>query len=200
MRAYLKKVYLVLSGALYPLVFSAVFLYERFLKRLIRRAHGEYLLLGVGHKGVDVRIHGRGTIVSPKNLLVGDYTRIGEGCYIHALGGVKIGSNCQISRQVTIYSANHNYLSGYIPYDNTYVLAQVEIGDSVWIGMNVSILPGVRIGEGSIIGMNTVVSKDVEPYSIIVGSGQRKVGQRDIDEYKKMKEKQELFGLVFPDH
>jgi acetyltransferase-like isoleucine patch superfamily enzyme len=45
----------------------------------------------------------------------------------------------------------------------------VRIGDRVWIGSKVSILPGVEIGEGAVIGANSVVSKDVPPFSIVGG-------------------------------
>ena len=45
----------------------------------------------------------------------------------------------------------------------------VIIGNDVWIGENVTILGGVKIGDGAIIGANTVVTKDIEPFSINVG-------------------------------
>lgn len=44
------------------------------------------------------------------------------------------------------------------------------IGSDVWIGTNVTILNGVKIGDGSVIGANTIVTKDVPPYSIVVGN------------------------------
>jgi maltose O-acetyltransferase len=45
----------------------------------------------------------------------------------------------------------------------------VIIEDDVWIGARVIILPGVKIGKGSIVGAGAVVTKDVEPYSIVAG-------------------------------
>lgn len=45
----------------------------------------------------------------------------------------------------------------------------VTIGNDVWIGANVVILPGIRIGDGAVIGAGAVVTKDVEPYAIIGG-------------------------------
>ena len=44
------------------------------------------------------------------------------------------------------------------------------VGNDVWIGQNVTILPGVHIGDGAIIGANSVVAKDVPPYSVVVGN------------------------------
>lgn len=45
----------------------------------------------------------------------------------------------------------------------------VEIGNDVWIGMNVVILPGIRVGDGAVLGAGAVVTKDVEPYAIVGG-------------------------------
>ena len=45
----------------------------------------------------------------------------------------------------------------------------VEIGNDVWIGANVIILPGVKIGDGAVLAAGAVVTKDVEPYAIVGG-------------------------------
>ena len=45
----------------------------------------------------------------------------------------------------------------------------VEIGNDVWIGANVILLPGVKIGDGAILAAGAVVTKDVEPYAIVGG-------------------------------
>jgi acetyltransferase-like isoleucine patch superfamily enzyme len=54
----------------------------------------------------------------------------------------------------------------------------VIIGNDVWIGSRVTILPGVKIGDGAIIGASAVVTKDVEPYSIVAGNPAKKIGSR----------------------
>ena len=52
------------------------------------------------------------------------------------------------------------------------------VGNDVWIGQNVTILPGVHIGDGAIIGANSVVSKDVEPYTIVAGNPIKAIRKR----------------------
>ena len=52
------------------------------------------------------------------------------------------------------------------------------IGNDVWIGQNVTIMPGVNVGDGCIIGANAVVAKDIPPYSIAVGNPARVVKRR----------------------
>ena len=54
----------------------------------------------------------------------------------------------------------------------------IGIGEDVWIGSGCAILDGVRIGGGSVIGAGSVVTKDVEPYSIAFGVPAKVVGSR----------------------
>jgi maltose O-acetyltransferase len=54
----------------------------------------------------------------------------------------------------------------------------VVIEDDVWIGTRAIILPGRRLGKGCIVGAGAVVTKDVEPHSIVAGNPARAVGSR----------------------
>ena len=47
--------------------------------------------------------------------------------------------------------------------------ALTHIGNDVWIGQGAVIMPGINIGDGAVIGAHSVVTKDVEPYSIVMG-------------------------------
>jgi maltose O-acetyltransferase len=58
-------------------------------------------------------------------------------------------------------------------------MAPVVIEDDVWIGFNSSIMKGVTIGRGAIVGASSVITKDVSPYSIVVGNPQRQVGNSE---------------------
>ncbi|WP_235046744.1 DapH/DapD/GlmU-related protein [Arthrobacter nitrophenolicus] len=58
----------------------------------------------------------------------------------------------------------------------------VHIGRDVWIGAGTIVLGGVTIGEGSVIGAGSVVTKDIPPYSIAVGSPAKRVGPRFSDD------------------
>jgi acetyltransferase-like isoleucine patch superfamily enzyme len=106
-------------------------------------------------------------------LTIGAGTSIGEMNNIRAAGGeITIGEKCILSQYITIVAANH------LIEKNKYMIDQswdtnkntVWIGDDVWIGSHAQILPGVNIGKGSIIAAGATVTKDVEPYSIMVGS------------------------------
>lgn len=61
----------------------------------------------------------------------------------------------------------------------------VTIGNYVWMGFGVTVLPGVSIGDGCIIGAGSVVTKDISPYSIVAGNPARVIRERSHDEFKQ---------------
>ena len=111
-------------------------------------------------------------------------------CY----GGLKIGNNVQFSRNITIYTANHDFKNDVLPYNDKYLVGPVTIGNNVWLGMNVSILPNVSIGDNVIIGMNAVITKNIPDNAIVVGNN-RIVGYRPDEQIKKSEGR--YFGKIF---
>lgn len=71
----------------------------------------------------------------------------------------------------------HNHRDPYFSCD-TDRKQSVEIDDRAWLGSNVVVLPGVHIGEGAVCCAGCVVTKDVEPYSVVAGIPAKKVGER----------------------
>ena len=108
-----------------------------------------------------------------------------RGLTLHCRG-LTIGDNCHISRNVTIYTAQHRYESTALPYDDAYLYSPVTIGKIVWIGMNVSILPGVRIGDGAIVGMGAIVSRNVGDREIVGNPPFRVLKNRELQRYEKL--------------
>lgn len=143
----------------------------------------------------DLFFHGKVHITDPYQIHLGSNVHIGDGAFIRSEGGVKVGDNTHISRNLTLYSVNHDYEGKRLPYDETYIKRSVTIGKNVWIGMDVCITPGVTIGDGAIIGMGTVVSKDVGTYDIIGGKGFRILKERNIEHYKALEEKMSYGGV-----
>jgi len=54
---------------------------------------------------------------------------------------------------------------------------EIVIEKDAWLGAGVIVLPGVKIGEGAIIGAGAVVTKDVEPFTIVGGVPAKKIGE-----------------------
>ena len=173
-----------------------LFLFDRCIYRLWRivlwfkhRAESESnrrLILRLGACGQGIYFGGRTVIHHPKNVMIGNKVSIGDNAWIQGNGGLTIGDNCHISRNFTLYTANHYYRGNLLPYDKNLELKPVVIGRNVWIGMNVCIAPGTTIGDGAIIGMGAVVSGEVPSLSIIGNQKWRILGQRDKEEYDKL--------------
>ena len=128
------------------------------------------------------------------------YSKIGRYTYISARSGVvfaEIGSFCSIAAGVGIGGGAHKIDAvstspmfnkgrnifgknlGHIefsPYKTT------VIGNDVWIGNRALVLQGVKIGDGAIVGAGSVVTKDVEPYTIVAGNPARVIRKRFDDE------------------
>lgn len=150
-------------------------------------------------------------VITRKNILVGDYTyyddvngadKFEEHVTHHYefLGDkLIIGKFCAIAKGVEFImnGANHRMCSvttypfnimgngwekvtpnfNELPYKGDTI-----IGNDVWIGQNVTFLPGVKVGDGAIIAANSVVSKDVPPYHIVGGNPIKIIKKRFDDE------------------
>lgn len=106
---------------------------------------------------------------------------INFGCFISAdRSRIDIGDNTIIGPGVTIWGSNHRYKDkNVIVREQGYDCKRVIIGNDVWIGANVTILPGAKIGEGVVVGAGSVVTgKEILPYSIVAGIPARRIAER----------------------
>lgn len=113
------------------------------------------------------------------DISIDDYSGIGNQAFIQE--PVQIGKFVMMAQNVKIYRKNHNmYMNGIPMCQQGYTQTEkLVIEDDVWIGDSVIILPKVHyIGKGSVLGAYSVVTKDVEPYSIVGGNPAKKIGSR----------------------
>lgn len=124
-----------------------------------------------------------------KNTFIGNNVRF-NGVFIEGVGLVKIGNYCQFGKDVTIISSNHDYDgSNKIPYGNATIYKDTIIGDCVWVGSKVTILPGTKIGEGAIIQGGAVVHGKIPRCAIAGGNPAKVFKYRDIKHFDKLKAK-----------
>ena len=111
-------------------------------------------------------------------LTLGDRSGVGIRCEIY--GEVTIGNDVMMGPEVVIYTSGHRFDRTDIPMmdQGCAPIQPVVIGNNVWIGRRVIILPGVTIGDGCVIGAGAVVTKDVPAYSVAAGVPARIVGKR----------------------
>lgn len=102
------------------------------------------------------------------DVAIGNHTRIGLHSTI--IGPVNIGNEVNISQCVIVTALIHNFEEPDKTINEQGVSARpVVIEDDVWIGANVSIMPGVTIGTHSIVAAGAVVTKDVPPHTLVAG-------------------------------
>ncbi len=107
-----------------------------------------------------------------KNISLGRRIFINSGCKFQDQGGVAIGDDCLIGHNAVMATLNHDLAPNRRADIHP---APIVIGRNVWIGANVTILPGVTIGDNAVIAAAAVVTKDVPDNSIVVGSPARVV-------------------------
>ncbi|VVE89042.1 acyltransferase [Pandoraea bronchicola] len=154
----------------------------------------------VGHRSV-LRIPEGGSLIAGQNVWIGNDCEIGVGARIvigegtsiqhrsQLHGDVEIGDGCVFAANFYTSSAQHAFeyaptlpirvqdrLAGGRPWAER--SRPVSIGNDCWIGINVSVMPGVTIGRGCVIGANSVVTRDIPPYSVAVGSPCRVIRER----------------------
>ena len=165
-----------LGGLLYytlarhlPPSYSGIKLFQTPLRRLCGR-------LMLTHCGKKVNIEHK-AYFSPR-VSLGDYSGIGVNAKIY--GTCTIGSHVMMGQDCTVITRNHRHDRTDIPMMEQGFEEErpVIIGNDVWIGDRVTILPGVQIGDGCIIGAGAVVTGSIAPYSIAAGVPARVIGQR----------------------
>lgn len=93
-------------------------------------------------------------------------------CTILDVAPVTFGDNCLLAPNVAIYTAGHPIHP--VSRNSLYEYGiEVNIGNNVWIGGNVVIMPGVTIGDNCVIGAGSVVTKDVSAWSVAAGNPAR---------------------------
>lgn len=119
-------------------------------------------------------------ICYPLNLEIGYNLFINRGVYITARAPITIGSNVIIGPYTVINSGSHNYRDPDILIrDQGHKMAPIIIDDDVWLAAHVTILPGVTIGKGAVVAAGAVVTKDVEPYSVVGGVPAKRILSRE---------------------
>lgn len=120
---------------------------------------------------------------------IGDKLIIGKFCAIaKGIEFIMNGANHRIN-SITTYPFNimgNGWEKSAPSLTDLKLKGDTVVGNDVWIGQNVTVMPAVHIGDGAIIGANSVVAKDIPPYSIAVGNPcevKRKRFDEDLIEY-----------------
>ncbi len=111
-------------------------------------------------------------------IKIGSHCVVARKCYLDGRAGqITIGNNVSIAPEVCIYSMSHDINSRVFGV----IVKPVMIEDFVWIASRVMIMPGVTAGKGCVMAAGSVVSKDVEEFSVVAGNPAKKIAERTKD-------------------
>lgn len=103
-------------------------------------------------------------------MIIGSNSWIGQGCFLHSAGGLRIGDGVGIGPMVKITTSTHKELGR----DNSILFSELDfkeviIEENCNIGIGAIILPGIVIGKGAKVGAGAVVTKNVNEYTVVAG-------------------------------
>jgi acetyltransferase-like isoleucine patch superfamily enzyme len=113
----------------------------------------------------------------PTRLRIGRGTIVGPRCMLDARGGIELGDNVNVSGHSRFMTAKHEVQDPLFPA----TFEPIVVGDRAWIALGVTVLGGVTIGEGAVVCAGAVVTRDVEPFTIVAGTPARPIGVRTRD-------------------
>lgn len=158
-------------------VFSALFF--RPLAGPVFRYWRSFLLRLWGAKvGRRCAVSASAKIWAPWNLELGDYVAVGARAEIYNVAKIAIGSNVTISQDAYLCTASHDISKLKKPL----FFSPISVGDSAWVAAKAIVLPGVTIAEGSVVAAGAVVTKDVEPWTVVGGNPAKVIKKRVIKE------------------
>jgi acetyltransferase-like isoleucine patch superfamily enzyme len=143
---------------------------------------------------IDIRIRENGKIFIDENVSIDTNTRlvsanqsllsIGKGSKIgpytifNCGEDIIIGSDSIFGGYCYFQSSNHGIKKNQLIKHQKHTYGKIIIGNGVWFGAHVNILPGVNIGDGAVLGANSVVTKDIPENAIAVGAPARVISYR----------------------
>jgi len=169
------KNFIVIS---YEFIMQVLFILPRY--RLFNYIKSTFLKIMGAKIGNRVVFYPGVWIAPGYKLILGDDVDLAKDVIITTGGGVTIGDRVLIGYRTQILSTNH-----IIPKNRQHIFGaghdkkQIIIENDVWIGANCIITAGVTIGEGSVVAAGSVVTKDIEPFSIVGGTPARFIRNRN---------------------
>jgi putative colanic acid biosynthesis acetyltransferase WcaF len=116
--------------------------------------------------GREVRIHPSARIIIPWNLSIGDEASLGDRALVYNLGPVSIGARSTVSHLAHLCAGSHDYRDPALPL----LRLPIDIGADVWVCAQSFVGPGLSLGDGCVVGAGAVVTRSVEPWTVVAGN------------------------------
>ncbi|MEP3478673.1 MAG: acyltransferase [Fuerstiella sp.] len=143
--------------------------------RVLRRM---YLWLYLVHIGQETNVQLNCKFLNGRRVTLGNNNVVNFGCLLDGRKyDIRIGDNVSIGPEATILTLGHDPQSSNFEDSG----GDVVVGDRAWIGYRALVMPGVVIGEGAVVAAGSVVTKNVDPYTIVAGIPAKAIGTRNME-------------------
>jgi putative colanic acid biosynthesis acetyltransferase WcaF len=114
----------------------------------------------------------------PWNLTLHDRACLGEHAECYNLGPIELKARCTIAQHAYLCAGTHDITTLDLPL----VVGPIVIGEDVFVGAGAFVMPGVTVGDGAVVGACAVVTRDVEPWTIVAGNPAQAIKKRVLAE------------------
>lgn len=146
----------------------------------------------VPHRLRGVKFEGRfvlhGSMHVTKHCRFADDVHV-NSLHVEGVGEMSVGAHTHFGREVLVITSSHNYKGTLLPYDCQHIVKPVRIGECVWIGDRVTILPGTVIEDGVVVQAGSVLHGRIPKLSIVGGNPAKPFAVRDPQHYNDLKQK-----------
>jgi len=108
--------------------------------------------------------------------MVGDEAAIAHGVDCYCVDEIKIGHHATVSQYAFLCGATHDITDPHMRL----ISAPIRIADQAWVCSGVFIGPGICVQEGAVVGARSVVTRNVEPWTVVAGNPAKRIGQREL--------------------
>ena len=115
-------------------------------------------------------------IWAPWNLTMGAFACLSADVDCYTVAPITLGDNATVSQGVRLCTASHDITSKIMELTTD----PITIGSNAWVAGWSIILPGVTIGEGAVVAAGAVVTKDVEPWTVVGGNPAKFIKKREL--------------------
>jgi maltose O-acetyltransferase len=132
----------------------------------------------LGSCGPALNLHAHVSFGSGRHLHAANNVGIGQGTVFNGRGDVFLGAHLTMGPGCLFLTGSHGVASRRPLREQAAIVSPIRVGEDVYLGARVILLPGVTVGDGAVVGAGAVVSRDVEPYTIVAGNPIRVIGRR----------------------